>query len=134
MTRRLAGRAVAASTRHAPDEPIPAARNGLDERRLVGIVTERGAQPLDRRIEAVLEIDEGPLGPQTLTQLLPRDDFARLLEHEPQDLERLFLQAHAHTAAAQLARAHIQLEAPEAQEIACVHGGACLGYDVLRAV
>ena len=69
----------------------------------------------------MLEIDERPLGPQTLTQLVSRDDIARPLQHEAENLERLLLQAHAHGAVAQLARAHVQLEGPEAQRVRRFH-------------
>ena len=78
----------------APDEPITTTRHRLDEPRLVGIVAERSAQALDGGVQAVLEVDEGAVRPETMTQLVARDDFARALEHEPENLERLILKAH----------------------------------------
>jgi hypothetical protein len=61
----------------------------------------------------VLEIDERALGPQALSQLVARDDVAGTLEHQAQDLERLFLQPDASRALTQLTRAAIQLERRE---------------------
>src|SRR6185503_17082517 len=121
--RRRSGR-VRADARHAPDEPIPTPRDRLDERRLVRIVAKRGAQALDRGVQAVLEVDERALGPETLTQLVTGDDLAGPLEHEPEDLERLLLQAHPRAAvsrnavaafleAAQFTRPHVELEVSE---------------------
>ena len=69
----------------------------------------------------MLEIDERALGPQALPQLVPRDDIARPLEQEPQDFERLLLQAHTHGAVPQLARAHVQLERPETKGVGSLH-------------
>ena len=95
------------------DEPIAAARQRLDEPRVVRIVAERGAQALHRRVQAVLEVDEGAVRPQPLAQLLARDDVAGALEHQPEDLERLLLQADAGRARPQLAQPHVELERAE---------------------
>jgi hypothetical protein len=82
-------------TGHAADEPIAATRHRLDERRLVGVIAERRAQTLDRRVEAVFEIDEGALRPQPQPQLVACDDLSGPFEQQPQNLERLLLQSHA---------------------------------------
>ena len=89
----------------------------LDKPRIVGVVAECGAQPLDRGVQAVLEIDEGPRGPQTLAQLLPRHDVAGPLEHDRENLERLILQPDADAALAQLARAQIDFECSESPDV-----------------
>ena len=67
----------------------------LDEPRIIGIIAERRAQPLDRGIQAVLEIDEGPRRPQALAQLVARHDIARTIEHHHENFERLILQPDA---------------------------------------
>ena len=85
----------AAARWHAPDEPIATPRDGLDERRVVRIVAERSAQAFDGGVQAVLEVDERAVGPETLPQLVARDDVAGPLEHQPENLERLLLQTHA---------------------------------------
>ena len=43
----------------------------------------------------MLEIDERALRPQSAPELVPRDDVARVLEHEAKDFERLLLQTDA---------------------------------------
>jgi hypothetical protein len=58
----------------------------------------------------VFEVDERAVGPQPLPQLLPGDDVTRPLEHQPQNLEWLFLQPRASGTLAQLARPDIELE------------------------
>ena len=77
---------------------------------MIGIIAERGAQALDGGVQAVLEIDERPLRPQTVPEIVPRDDVARVFEHEAKNLERLLLQADAALALAQLARPAVELE------------------------
>ena len=95
------------------DEPVPAPVQRLDEPRIVGIVAERGAQPLDGRVQAVLEVDERACRPEALPELLSRHHFARPLEHHRENLERLILKPDADAALSQLARAQIDLEGPK---------------------
>ena len=111
-----AARALKIGALDRGDEPVAAAVQRLDKSRIVRVVAERGPQPLHRGVEAVLEINEGPLGPQPIAQLLPRDDVAGPLEHDRQNLERLILQPYPNTALAQLARAQIDFEDSEFPE------------------
>jgi hypothetical protein len=60
-----------------------------------GIVTECGPQPLHRRIEAVLEVHEEIVAPQSLAQFVPRDHRAGAFEQCAENLERLPLQTNA---------------------------------------
>ena len=99
------------------DEAVAAPMQRLDEPRIVGIVAERRAQPLDRRIQAVLEIDERPGRPQALAQLFARHDFARTVEHRHENFEGLILKPDADSTLPQLARAHIDLEGPESLDV-----------------
>ena len=85
----------------------------LHESGIVGVVAERSAQPLDRRIQTVLEIDKRAGRPQTLAQLLARDDFTGALEHERENFERLILKPDPDAAFAKLARAKIDFERSE---------------------
>ena len=89
----------------------------LDEPRIVGVVAERRAQPLDRGVQAVLEIDERPGRPQALPQLFTRHDFARTIEHHRENFERLILKPDADSALPQLARAQIDFEGPESLDV-----------------
>ena len=61
---------------HRRDEAIPLARNGLDERRIVGAFAEGVAQPVDRSMEPVFEVDEGVRGPEMLAEQLAGDELA----------------------------------------------------------
>ena len=69
------------------DETIAPSRDRLHKTRRLGRVTERVAQPSDRRVQPVLEIDEGVLRPETLAELLASDELARLLEQHRQQEE-----------------------------------------------
>jgi hypothetical protein len=62
----------------------------------------------------VLEVHERAVGPQPLPQLVAGHDMPGALEHQAEDFERLFLQAHAAGTAAELARTHVELERSEA--------------------
>src|SRR5262249_50188402 len=87
----------------------------LDELGRLGGVAERGTQPLDRGVDAMLEVDVGAVRPQTLADLLAGDDLAWSLEHHRKNLERLILQADADAVAPQLVRPQIHLESGEAE-------------------
>ena len=77
------------------DEAVAAPMQRLDEPRVVGIVAERRAQPFDRGVQAVLEVDERSRRPQALAQLFARHDFARPLEHHHENFKRLILKPDA---------------------------------------
>ena len=62
---------------------------------MVSLIAERGAQPLHGGVQAVLEIDEGAVGPQARTELLAGHDVPGPLQHQPQDLEWLLLEPDA---------------------------------------
>ena len=87
----------------------------LHEPRMLGVVAERGAQALDRRVQPVLEVDERAVRPQPLPELVAGQHLAGPLEQHGQQLERLVLQAEAHAVLAQLARAEIELESSESE-------------------
>ena len=57
-------------------EPVAAPRQGLDELRLCRSIAENRAQPLYRRVQAVLEIDERILALQFVTQFVARHQRA----------------------------------------------------------
>jgi hypothetical protein len=52
------------------DEPVAPPGQRLVEARLLCIVAQRRPQPLDRRVQAVLEVDEGVLGPSPASSRL----------------------------------------------------------------
>ena len=61
----------------------------------------------------MLEIDERAIWPEPLTQLLARDEIARSLQQQRQDLKGLSRQAEAHPCLAQFTCVEIQLEHAE---------------------
>jgi len=74
------------------DKSITTSSERLDEHWRVRRFTERFAQPLDRGIETVIEIDKCVRWPEFAAQLLPGDQLSRPFEQRPQHLERLFLE------------------------------------------
>jgi hypothetical protein len=92
------------------DIAITASRHRLDERRPGGIVAECRAQPFDGGVEAVLEVNERAVWPQTAVQFVSRDDVSRALEQRAQDGERLALKLEARRADSQLAGAQVERE------------------------
>jgi hypothetical protein len=93
------------------DEPIAPPRQRLDESRHVRRIAKRLSQPANRGIQAALEVDE-------------RLWAARAFQQRPEDLEGLVGETDPDAALAQLARAQIQLERAEPNEIIRVLGHA----------
>src|SRR3989442_8706394 len=79
---------------HREDEAIAVLREGLDKQGLVRRVAQRISKFLDRGIQAVVEGTECVLRPESLTQLVPRNDFAVVLQQQDKQPERLFLQLY----------------------------------------
>ena len=67
------------------------ARDGFDETRAFGRVTECFAKAADGVVESVFELDERVLRPEPLLKLLSGDDFAGMLEESEQNLQRLLV-------------------------------------------
>ena len=73
------------------DESVADLWQSLDKARLVRRITQHIAQPREHVIQAVVEIDVDMACPETLAQLVARDDFTGFREELAQYLERLFL-------------------------------------------
>ncbi len=102
--------------RHWRDEPIPSTRYRLDKRRRFGGIAERLPEFLYRRVEAVLEVDERVGLPETVAQVVARDNLARPVEECRQHLGRLLLQRDATAiVAAELAGRRIEYESGKLQ-------------------
>jgi hypothetical protein len=93
--------------------------DGLHEARDLGVIAERDTEPADGSVQTVLEIDEGSMRPEPLTEFLPPDELARPLEQRQQNAQRLFLQRNAESALAELAAGDLQLERAESDY--CLH-------------
>jgi hypothetical protein len=71
------------------DEPIPPAVQRFDEPRVAGVIPQRLAQLLHRRVQPMFEIHEGVARPELLLQFFPSHDLARMLEQHRQHFKRL---------------------------------------------
>ena len=112
---------------HRRNQPIAAARQGLDESRGLGRVSKRFAQPLHRRVHSVLEVDECVVLPEPLTQFLAGDQLTGALHQALEHLEGLLLKAHTHAGLSQLAHAKVQLERAKPHHLTARSG--CLTHD-----
>ena len=99
------------------DEAVAELRHRLDEPRRLGGVSQRGAQPADRRVEPVLDVDEVLPGPQGGAEVLAGDHPAGLREQLAESEERLLLEPYPAAAAQQLVAAQVDLELPEPDAI-----------------
>jgi hypothetical protein len=82
-------------TLQGSNETVSVAGYGFDVPWLLGGVAQRLPKPVHCRVEAVLEIDERPVGPDLREQLLARHQFARLLQQGRQNLEGLSWQTYS---------------------------------------
>jgi hypothetical protein len=103
----------ALSCAESTDETIPLPRHGLDIARIVGIIIESLPELLNGSIQAVLEFDEGAIGPETSLQLVPGDYLPRPLQKCNQNPERKVLQLDTCAVPPELVRRRIRLELPE---------------------
>src|SRR4029079_4325918 len=71
------------------DVAIAASWHRLDERRPVGIVAEGRSHAFDGGVEAVLEVDEGAVWPETVAQFVSRDEGSPTLRHGGEDAHRV---------------------------------------------
>ena len=101
--RRMSRRSRTTGDRHglppySSDESISPARHGFDVSWIVGRVAQGTSQLIQRRVQAVLEIDEGTFLPDLLAQLLVGNHLARMRQQAQQNLQWLAGQADADTA------------------------------------
>ena len=87
---------------HGRNEPVAAARDRLDKPRRFGRVAERFAQPVDHGVQPVIEIYEGVLRPESMSQFFAGDEFTRAFDQQCEGLKWLFLQVDARARLAQL--------------------------------
>ena len=95
-------------------EPVTAARDCLDETRILCRVTERFANFIDRLVEAVVEIHDRPR-PESAAQFVSAHQLSGALEQHGQNLERLLLQLEPQAMFHQLAGSKIDFENTEPQ-------------------
>ena len=74
--------------------------DSFDKAWVLGGVTQGFAQPLDRVIQSLIEINERVSRPDSPSELLPRDDLARMLQQHLQKMEGLLLELYLDAACA----------------------------------
>ena len=92
------------------DETVTPPGQGFYVAGLSGGVAEHLAEPVHRRVQSVIEIDERTAFPKLLLELVPGDDLTGLPDERRQDLQRLSLQAHSNTVLAQFAGKQVEGE------------------------
>jgi hypothetical protein len=91
-----------------PDEAISPSRECLDEPRRVRRVAERVAQAVDDGVQAMVEIPGRAGRREPLSEFVARDEVARPLQQQRQDLEGLFLKIDPDARLPQLAGPAVQ--------------------------
>jgi hypothetical protein len=81
-----------------------------------GRIVESGSDLLDGRVQAVLEVDVGPVGPEPLSQLFSGDDLSWMLDERGQDLEGLLLDPDEVTVATERLRLQVRFKRAKADE------------------
>jgi hypothetical protein len=99
--------------RDGRDEAVAAPADGLDVARRRRAVAECSAQAIHSVVQAVVEIDERAEGPETLAQLVARDEDARTLDEGFEQTQWLVLQADLCLVFPQFGGIAIQLERTE---------------------
>jgi hypothetical protein len=95
---------------HFDQEPVTVPRDGLDEAWALCRISEGRAQLGHGFVQAAIEVDKGVRRPKFLAKFFPRDDIARVLHQESQNLEWLFLEFNANAVFAKLRRFKVDLE------------------------
>jgi hypothetical protein len=79
------------------NKTIARARNSFDETRIISVVIEGSAKFLQNHIEAAIEIHEGAVRPEIISQKFTGNNLARMLQKQQQNAKRLVLYLYAHT-------------------------------------
>ncbi len=109
------------------DEAVAAAGEGFDEARVARLIAQGFADAVDGGVDAVVEVDEGAVGPEGAGYFIAGEDFVGSLEQHQQDLEGLDVELDADALLAQLAGGGVGLEDAEAIALRWGHGCECSG-------
>ena len=71
---------IGQSLLHRADEPIAQSRQSFYVPRRLGGILQRLAQSFDRRIDAVIELNDCPVRPELLVHFLARNQLARMFQ------------------------------------------------------
>src|SRR6266705_7009911 len=92
---------------HWQEEAISMFREGFDKPGFLCRVAQSISKFLDRGVQAVIEGTESVLRPKSLTQLVPGNDFADVLQQQHKQPERLLLQLYLDAFLVQLSRTEV---------------------------
>src|SRR5437867_6044859 len=82
----------------------------LDETRFVGAVPESFAQSVDGFVQPAIEVTEGALRPQLLSEFFPCNNLTGMLQQQYERLKRLALQFYFRALPPQLAGPSVDVE------------------------
>ena len=109
------------------DKAVPVPGQRFDEARRRRVIPQSLAQSFDGTVDAVLEINEGILRPELLSDLFAGHQLARTLQQHGQDLEGLTVQLDLQSVLAQFSCTEIDFEDTEMYPAGTtgiiVHGG-----------
>ena len=66
------------------DEPVATSRNGFDKPGVTGIIPKRFTNLQYRHSQALVEFDEGILGPKSISNLFPRNNLSGAFHQQEQ--------------------------------------------------
>ncbi len=95
------------------EEAVPAARDRLDEAGASGVVAQDLSEATDAVVQAVIELDDGPVCPEHLPDPLPGDQLPRRPEQKLQDPKRLAVERQLRAVSTELVEVCVQLEHAE---------------------
>src|SRR6185436_5536221 len=96
------------------DEPVAAPRHRLYVARFIRRFPECLPQLLDGGVDAVVELDDGVVGPELLSNLFAQHYLAGIFQKHEQDLEGLLVKPDLQAMLAELRGSNVQLNRPKA--------------------
>ena len=92
------------------DPTIAAPFYGFYEDRIVGGIPQRVPKTVDGAADAVIEVDEYPLRPESVAKLVAAEDLVRMVEQELQGAKGQILNLDSDAVPAEFAGMHVGLE------------------------
>ena len=97
------------------NKPASAPGEGLNETGVFGRVAQRGAQLVDRRAHAVIEVHESIGRPKSFAQLVPGNHVAGMFQQHRQDLKGLLREPDFQSVLMHFTGLQIDLESAETE-------------------
>src|SRR5260370_18662023 len=119
---------------HGQDAAISMFRDCCNKPRFPRRVAQSVPKFFDRGVQAVIEGTEGVLGPESLTQFIPGNNFAGVLQQQREQPERLFLQLYLDAFLVQLSRTKIDSKGAEAHGPQTWNGSINITFELMHAL